>query len=255
MPSRRELMHSDYFSEDEDSYTEHEEEVYEDYSYSPYDSDNSDYENNYRYYHTESNNHYKPTPTPKATTWETVVLLKKDVKNSSSPPPVVEKKQAKTWGKIEKPVIQSLVTIQKEEVELAKRPPPPPPPPPQPHRQRFSDTRPRLLSGAANRPRILSTPSGHGVESNRDRNKSELLCIHGLRHKSSGCKMAHSFEDWNPKTCRFNTCRNGERCIYWHKQQEDRKQYFTRCVHNPSSFFFKNKDIYDRNYLNLSSSR
>jgi hypothetical protein len=254
MPSRREFMHSDYFSEDEDSYG-YEDEVYEDPPYSPsYDSENeySDYENNNSYKSVQSVQSVQNLSKPPLK-WETVVLFKKPVQDNTVSSPVVEKAK-KTWGKIEKQVTKSLIDIQKEEVELAKRPPPPPPPP---QRPRLSDARPRLLSTTASRhPRILSAvESDHDRNRDRDRKQTELLCIHGLRHKTSGCKMAHSFEDWHPKTCRFNNCRNGVRCIYWHKQQEDRKEYFMRCVHNPNSFFFKNKDIYDRNYLSLSSAR
>lgn len=80
--------------------------------------------------------------------------------------------------------------------------------------------------------------------------KPELLCIYGPHHD---CKMAHNFQAWKPKTCRFHQCRNGNRCIFWHQQSETLLQFLTRSLQNENSYFYRNRDSYRRHYLTRSS--
>jgi hypothetical protein len=139
-----------------------------------------------------------------------------------------------------------------------------PPVQPQQHRSDRDRDRDRDRRHRDQQPprRLLSTTSAGASasppvqpqqqRSDRDRNgvaKPELLCIHGPSHISNkSCNMAHKWSQWEPKTCRFTKCRSGAGCIFWHKQSETLQQYFQRSLQNQGSFFFKNKDVYLKNY-------
>jgi len=135
-------------------------------------------------------------------------------------------------------------------------------PPVQPQQHRSDRDRDRRHRDQQPPRRLLSTTSAGASasppvqpqqqRSDRDRNgvaKPELLCIHGPSHISNkSCNMAHKWSQWEPKTCRFTKCRSGAGCIFWHKQSETLQQYFQRSLQNQGSFFFKNKEVYLKNY-------
>lgn len=179
-----------------------------------------------------------------------------DIDDADSPPPAplpnARPTGPTTWKSVVKPLPRSLVEIQceekareeaearakaeartKAEARVRERRPQPPP--------RDGSARPRLLSSSSSSSAKTTTSSER---------KTELLCMYGKNHQRVGsrCVLAHTFHEWNPRVCRFAQCRNATTCIYWHSRQEDREAFFRRSLRNPNSFLFKNKHLYEKNY-------
>lgn len=214
MPRRFEFYTSDYFpDEDIMSETGEESEYYE-------DSDEEYRPNIRRVNHIMKNE--EKYDIMNADYSKLTSLVKTNVEEEL-PKMECQQVQAKTWGIIQKPKIVSISNIQKQEEEdkLVQK---------------------RLLS----KEKITQTKS--------TRDKHELLCIYGPKHGSKhDCKMAHNLKIWKPKTCRFNKCRNGNKCIFWHNNSESLVQFLTRSIQNENSYFYRNREYYRKHYLTRNS--
>jgi hypothetical protein len=78
--------------------------------------------------------------------------------------------------------------------------------------------------------------------------RNDLLCIHPVKHNHS-CKLPHSFEDWEPKSCKYaGECSRKNQCSFWHVEMESKEQYLTRALRQDIVFFRKNRNQYLKTY-------
>jgi hypothetical protein len=74
------------------------------------------------------------------------------------------------------------------------------------------------------------------------------LCIHPVDHNPT-CKLPHSFQDWEPKLCKYaDKCSRTDQCSFWHMEMESKEQYLTRALRLDIVFFKKNRNLYLRTY-------
>lgn len=76
----------------------------------------------------------------------------------------------------------------------------------------------------------------------------DRLCIFPLNHRQN-CVYAHDFDEWRPRVCRYpRTCSKKDQCMYWHTQQETKREYLIRALKNKNPFFKNMKDHYIKTY-------
>jgi hypothetical protein len=79
--------------------------------------------------------------------------------------------------------------------------------------------------------------------------RNDLLCYNKESHDPN-CKHIHSLEQWEPKTCKFNTnCQKIATCPFWHKDKETKQAYISRSTTIKDSFFAKHKKEFTALYL------
>jgi len=78
--------------------------------------------------------------------------------------------------------------------------------------------------------------------------KWELLCIR-QKHHDPECRFAHSFEEWNPKKCKYQKkCSRKDQCCFWHAEIESKRQYLIRTLRGADGYFRKHRDDYIHTY-------
>jgi hypothetical protein len=123
---------------------------------------------------------------------------------------------------------------------------------------RMPQSNERLLVNprADNRRKPLSSSSSSSsleTTTNTTTVRTELLCIHPKGHNSS-CNLAHTCEEWTPKTCKYTKgCNRGDQCSYWHRGVETSREYLIRALRLDIVFFRKNKNQYMKTYRLPSS--
>jgi hypothetical protein len=116
---------------------------------------------------------------------------------------------------------------------------------------RDSRQRSSLLSAQAmkkndNTDNRKSTPDSHDEKPQSC--SLDRLCIFPLNHRQN-CVYAHDFDEWKPRVCRYpRTCSKKDQCMYWHTQQETKREYLVRALKNKNPFFKNMKDHYMKTY-------
>lgn len=103
----------------------------------------------------------------------------------------------------------------------------------------------RLLKAA--RPPSSSHQRLLGSSSSSNNNRFDILCKKGRSCSINNCKLAHSFEEWEPKCCQYGLkCSKKKECTFRHVERESTREYLQRCIDLRLKIFEKHYADYER---------
>jgi hypothetical protein len=58
--------------------------------------------------------------------------------------------------------------------------------------------------------------------------KNTKMCKHGTKCTRQGCNYAHTMKDFTPVPCKFDSCRKGVSCTFYHPKTETKEAFLKR---------------------------